>query len=80
MTFKVLAMEADSPAPNKKRAMTSEIRLKAAPVAAVKTDHNVTVHIHTFFGPHLSEAKPLKIENGTKPQKKALRTIPHWSL
>src|SRR5438046_3116645 len=52
-----------SPAPNRKRVTSSDIRLKTQPVAAVKNDHQITTRISTLRGPILSPSQPPGISN-----------------
>jgi len=47
-----------SPAPNRKRVATSEVKLQAQPVAAVKKDHHSTIRISTLRGPIQSPSQP----------------------
>src|SRR5512145_2277342 len=47
-----------SPAPNMNRAVTSEARFQAYPVAAVKNDHITTTRMRTFRGPIQSPSQP----------------------
>src|ERR1043165_7804312 len=47
-----------SPAPNRNRVTSSETRLQAQPVAAVKNDHQTPTRISTWRGPRLSPSQP----------------------
>lgn len=47
-----------SPAPNRNLVTTMELRFHMAPVAAVKTDHQMTMRMRTLRGPIQSPIHP----------------------
>src|SRR4051794_10713799 len=50
-----------SPAPKRKRMASSELELKAAAVAMVKLDHQITIRVSTLRGPIRSPHHPVGI-------------------
>src|SRR5205809_448797 len=69
-----------SPAPNKKRVTSSETRLQAQPVAAVKNDHQITTRMSTLRGPILSPSQPPGISNNAYAQANAAKAQPICTL
>src|SRR5688500_2409990 len=65
-----------SPTPNRNRATNSDAKFQAAPVAAVKADHQITMRVRTLRGPNTSPIQPLGISNAAYAQVKALNTQP----
>ena len=47
-----------SPAPNRKRIVTSPPKLRAVPVSAVNADHHNTIRVRTRRGPRRSPSQP----------------------
>ena len=58
-----LGKQPASPAPNRKRIASIELKLHAAPVSAVKNDHASTRRERIFFTPSLSPISPIGISN-----------------
>ena len=52
-----------SPAPNRNRTMDMLVKFHMNPVAAVNTDHQITIRIRTLRGPIESPIQPPGISN-----------------
>jgi hypothetical protein len=52
-----------SPAPNRKRIITNDVKPHAAPVSAVNTDHQMTMRASTDREPCRSPSRPVGISN-----------------
>ena len=67
-----------SPAPNRKRIVSSDPNPRAAPVSIVKPDHHSTMRVSTRRGPRTSPSQPEGISNSEYASVNALKTTLIW--